>query len=222
MKKLLLITLLGLIGNQSFSQTLENKQFPIKAIMIKPQMQDKEYMVNTPFNLPTMYCTNGKKDDRDMKPVKYYQRSEVYTENIDGFNAKDFIRLSIFGDVLAKMIESDAVFVGGNATWPVVVGAEVAKEGIIQYSEKYQVDPDKKEKSLNVTAGISTGTSIANLAVAAGASNPLGVLVGLVGGALVYNQTNKQYELHKKYDGKIKVIMYIDHPTDPNLVVACQ
>lgn len=147
---------------------------------------------------------------------------KIYIGTDEGWNAKALIRFSILGDIVAKAIESDSVFVGGNTSWPIVVGTEVAKEGIIKYSERHDVYPDKKENALNVTAGISTGSSIANLAIAAGAANPVGVFVGIIGGVIAYNQATKQYELQKLNAGKVKVITFIDHPVNPEKAYACE
>lgn len=208
-----MMTILGCLLGQVYA-----KDYPIQATMIKPQMQNDEYQVENIQNdnfLGTLVCTNGHK-------VKIYDRKEVYIPEDEGWDAEKLIHLSIFGDVLAKAIESKSVFVGGNTSWPIVVGAEVAKEGIVDYSNKHQVDETKKENALSVTAGVSTGASVANLAIAAGATNPLGAFVGIVGGAIAYNQASHKYELQREHAGQIKVLTFFDHPTRPEKVYACE
>lgn len=208
-----MITVLGCLVSQGYA-----KEYPIQATMIKPEMKNEEYQVEKIEEdnfLGTLVCTNGNK-------VKIYNKKDIYIPEESGWDAKALIRLSIVGDIVAKAIESDSVFVGGNTSWPIVVGTEVAKEGIIQYSEKHQINPDKKQNALNITAGVSTGTSIANLAIAVGAANPVGAFVGLVGGVIAYNQANKQYEIQKKHAGQVKVLTFIDHPTKPEKAYACE
>lgn len=213
MKKIIIMTLTGCILSQ-----VHAKDYPIEATMIQPKMQNSEYQVDYIENdnfLETLTCSSGQQ-------VKMYNKKDIYIADTSGWDAKALIRYSIIGDIVAKAIESDSVFIGGNTSWPIVVGTEVAKEGIINYSEKHQVDPDKKENALNITAGLSTGSSVANLIIAAGASNPVGVFVGLVGGVIAYNQANKQYELQKINHGKVKVLTFIDHPLKPEKAYACQ
>ena len=212
MKKLLILSVIGCLFSQAYA-----KDYPIQATMIIPQMQNKEYQVENvnQYNyLETLTCTNGNK-------AKLYNKKDIYIGTEDGWDAKAMIRFSILGDIVAKAIESDSVFIGGNTAWPIVVGTEVAKEGIVKYSEKHDVDPEKKENALNVTAGISTGSSIANLVIAAGAANPVGVFVGLVGGVIAYNQATKQYELQKLNAGKARVLTFTEHPTNPEKAYAC-
>lgn len=194
------------------------KDYPIEATMIKPQMRNSEYQVDNVEQdnfLGTLSCSNGQK-------IKIYNKKEIYIADTSGWDAKAMIRYSILGDIVAKAIESDSVFVGGNTSWPIVVGTEVAKEGIIKYSEKHKVDVDRKENALNMTAGVSAGSSVANLIIAAGVSNPIGILVGIVGGVITYNQANKQYELQKLNNGKVKVVTFIAHPVNTDKVYACE
>ena len=75
---------------------------------------------------------------------------------------------------------------------------------------------------MNVTAGISTGSTVANIAVALGATNPAGAFIGIVGGVFAYNQANKQYELEKMNAGKIKVLTFMPYPTDSTKAFACE
>lgn len=213
MKKIIISVLAGLSASTCFA-----KEYPIQANMIKPEMQNAEYQVDQidmPNHLGTLVCDNGSK-------VKIYNKSEIFVGGEEGWNAKKLIHLSIFGDLIANAIESDSVFVGNATPWPIIVGAEVAKEGIVKYSENNQVDPDKRAKALNVTAGISTGSTIANIAIALGASNPAGAFVGIVGGVFAYNQANKQYELEKMNAGKIKVLTFMPYPTDSTKAFACE
>lgn len=213
MRKLLILSAISCLLSQGYA-----KEYPIQATMIIPQMQNHEYQVENIDQdnyLGTLTCTNGTK-------AKLYHKKDIYVGTDEGWDAKAMIRFSILGDIVAKAIESDSVFVGGNTSWPIVVGTEVAKEGIIKYSEKNDIDPDKKENALNVTAGISTGSSIANLVIAAGATNPVGIFVGLVGGVIAYNQATKQYELQKLNAGKARVLTFIDHPLDSQRAYACE
>lgn len=193
------------------------KEYPIQATMIRPQMQNAEYQVpqTEEISLDTLVCTNGKK-------VSIYNKKDIYIPEETGWGAKHFIRLSIVGDIVAKAIESDSVFFGGNTSLPIVVGTEVAKEGIIKYSEKHQVSTDKKQNALNITAGVSTGTSITNIAIAIGSSHPVGAFIGFIGGVIVYNQSTKQYEIDKKNLGKVKVSAFMDYPHHPGQVYACE
>lgn len=208
-----MIASLCCLGQQVFA-----KPYPIELTMIKPEMQSNGYQVeNLPENKmsSTLVCTNG-------HPVKLYDKKEIYIPNESFWSAKSLIRYSIVGDMVAKAIESDSVFVGSNTNWPVVVGTEVAKEGIIKYSEKHKIEDDKKQRALNATAGVSTGSSVANLAIVAGASNPVGAFIGIIGGIFVYNQATKQYEIEKNNIGKVKVLTFINHPTKTNLAYACE
>lgn len=208
-----MIAALCALGQQAFAQ-----DYSIEATMIKPEMQNNQYQVENVYDdnyLQTLVCTNGNK-------VHIYDKKEIYIPKLGFFNAKALIRWSIVGDIVAKVIESESVFVGNNTNWPVVIGAEVAKEGIIKYSEKYQVAEDKKQRALNATAGVSTGSSIANLVVLAGSSNPIGAFVGIIGGIFVYNEATKEYELQRKNLGKVKVLAIMNHPTKPDKVYACE
>lgn len=202
----------------SLAQQVVAKPYPIEATMIKPEMQANGYQVENLLEdnvSSTLVCTNGNK-------VKIYNKKDIYVPSESFWSAKALIRYSIVGDMVAKVIESDSVFVGNNTNWPIVVGAEVAKEGIIKYSEKHQIEEEKKQRALNATAGVSTGSSIANLAIVAGASNPIGAFIGIVGGIIVYNQATKQYELEKQNTGKVKVLTFIDHPTNIDKAYACE
>lgn len=213
MKKIIMITALSCLLGQVYA-----KDYPIQATMIKPEMQNSEYQVEKVENdnfLGTLTCTNGEK-------VKIYNKKDIYVGDSSSWEAKTLIHYSILGDLIAKAIESDSVFIGGNTSWPIVVGAEVAKEGIIQYSEKHEVNPDKKENALNITAGISTGSSMANLMMITGISNPIGIFVGIIGGIVIYNQADKQYELKKRNAGKIKVLVFMNHPVNPDKAYACE
>ena len=210
-KNLIITTALAfLVGN------VHAKQYEIEATMIVPEMQTHEYQVEKDTFVRAFSCPNG-------GSAKIYNKKDIYTGPASsGWDAKTLIRYSIVGDIVAKLIESDSVFIGGKTSWPVVAGVEVAKEGIIQYSERNNIDPVKKEKALNVTAGISTGSSIANLIIAAGATNPLGIVAGIVGGVIVYNKTNQAYELQRLNEGKVRVLAFIEHPTDIDKAYACE
>lgn len=175
-KRLIMIAALCCLEQQVLA-----KDYPIEMTMIKPEMQNSQYQVENIYDdnyLETLVCTNGNK-------VKIYDKKEIFIPNESFWNAKSIIRWSIVGDIVAKAIESDSVFLGNNTNWPVVVGAEVAKESIIKYSERHKVEEDKKQRALNATAGLSTGSSVANLAIVAGASNPVGAFIGIVGGIFV-------------------------------------